>query len=106
MPLECHTWTVNAIELQLPDTVAVADINMLQCSAQLRILFINAHFAADNSSPELASSATVKPTFNVAEEVVVIRNGCLQRRGRRRGKRESRFNQLMRSEVSMSPPYS
>ena len=30
---------------------------------------------ADNASHALASSATAKPTFNVDEEVVVIRNG-------------------------------
>ena len=37
--------------------------------------FINAHFVADNASHALASSATVKPTFNDEEEVVVIHNG-------------------------------
>ena len=42
---------------------------------QFRILFINAHFVADNASHALASSPTVRPTFNVEEEVVVIRNG-------------------------------
>ena len=73
MPLKCHTLTINTIELQLSD--AVADTSMLQCSAQLRILFISAHFVADNSSHALASSATAKPTFNFEEEVVVIRNG-------------------------------
>ena len=41
--LECHTLTMNTIVLQLSDTVA--DISMLQCSAQFRILIINAHFA-------------------------------------------------------------
>ena len=39
------------------------------------ILFINAHFVADNASHALASSATAKSTFNVEEEVVVIHNG-------------------------------
>ena len=73
VPLECHTLTLNMIELQLSD--AVTDTSMLQCSAQLRILLINAHFVADNASHALASLATVKPTFNVEEEVVVIRNG-------------------------------
>ena len=73
MPLECHTLTMNTIVLQLSD--AVTDISMLQCSAQLQILFINAHFVADNASHALASSATAKPTFNVEEEVVIIRNG-------------------------------
>ena len=73
MPLECHTLTMNTIELQLSD--AIADISMLQCSAQFRILFINANFVADNASHALASSATVKPTLNVEEEVVVICNG-------------------------------
>ena len=71
--LGCHTLTMNTIELQLSD--AVADTSMLQCSAQFRILFINAHFVADNACHALASSATVRPTFNVKEEVVVIRNG-------------------------------
>ena len=41
----------------------------------IRILFINAHFVTDIASHALAYSATVKPTFNVEEEVVVIRNG-------------------------------
>ena len=67
--LECHTLTMNTIVLQL------SDISMLQCSAQFRILIINAHFIVDNATHALASSATAKPTFNVEEEVVVIRNG-------------------------------
>ena len=73
MPLECHTLTMNTVMLQLSD--AVADISMLKCSAQFRILIITAHFVADNATHALASSATAKPTFNVEEEVVVIRNG-------------------------------
>ena len=73
VPLECHALTLNTIELQLSDTVA--DTSMSQCSAQLRILFINVNFVADNASHALASSATVKPTFNIEEEVVIIHNG-------------------------------
>ena len=73
MPLECHTLTMNTIVLQLSD--AVADISILQYSAQFRILIINALFVANNAYHALASSATEKPTFNVEEEVVVIRNG-------------------------------
>ena len=73
VPLDCHTLTMNKIVLQLSD--AVPDISILQCSAQLRILIINAHFVADNAYHALASSATARPTFNVEEEVVVIRNG-------------------------------
>ena len=73
VPLECHILTMNTIVLQLSD--AVIDINMLQCSAQFRILIINVHFVADNAYHALASSATAKPTFNIEEEVVVIRNG-------------------------------
>ena len=73
VPLECHALMMNMIELQLSD--AVADISMLQCSSQFRILFINAHFVADNASHALASSATVRSTLNVKDEVVVIRNG-------------------------------
>ena len=69
--LDCHTLMMNTIVLQLSD--AVADISMLQCSAQFRILFINAHFVVDNATHALASSATGRPTFNV--EDVVIRNG-------------------------------
>ena len=69
--LECHTLTMNTIMLQLSDT----DISMLQCSAQFRILIINTHFVVDNATHALASSATAKPTFNVEEEDVVIRNG-------------------------------
>ena len=71
--LECHTLTMNTVVLQLSD--AVADISMLQCSLQFRILIINAHFVVDNATHALASSATAKPTFNIEEEVVVIRNG-------------------------------
>ena len=73
VPLECHTLTMNTIVLQLSD--AVADISVLQCFAQLRILIINAHFVADNAYHASASSATAKPTFNVEEKDVVIRNG-------------------------------
>ena len=54
-----------------------ASLSMLQCSAQIRILFIDANFVADNASHELASSATVRPILNVELEVVVI---GLQRR--------------------------
>ena len=71
--LDCHTLTMNTIVLQLSD--AVADISMLQCSAQFRILFKNANFVVDNATHALASSATARPTFNVEEEDVVIRNG-------------------------------
>ena len=71
--LECHSLTMNTIGLRLSD--AVADIRMLQCSAQFRILIINAHFVVDNAAHALASSATAKLTFNVEEEDVVIRNG-------------------------------
>ena len=63
---------MNTIELQHSD--AVADTSMLQCSAQFRILFVNAQFVADNASHALAYSATVRPMFN-EEAVVVIRNG-------------------------------
>ena len=73
VPLESHTLTMNAIELQLLD--AVADISIFKCSAQFHILFIHAYILADNASHALASSATTKPTFNVEEEVVDIRNG-------------------------------
>ena len=73
VPLKCHTLTMNTIELQLTD--AVADISMHQCYVQFRILYIHANFFADNASHALGSSATARPTFNVKEEVVVIRNG-------------------------------
>ena len=80
VPLECHALTMNAVVLQLTD----ADIGMLQCSTQFRILIINAHFVADNAFHALASSVTAKPTFNVKEEVVVIRNGWtpMKKKGR------------------------
>ena len=71
MPLECHALKMNTVVLQLSD----ADISMLQCSALFQILIINAHFVADNATHALACSATAKPTFNVEEEGVVIRNG-------------------------------
>ena len=64
---------MNTIVLQLSD--ADADISMLQCSAQFRILIINSHFVVDNATHALASSATAKPTFIVEEEDFVIRNG-------------------------------
>ena len=73
VPLECHTLTLNTIKLQLSD--AVADTSMIQCSAQFLILFVNVHFVADNASHALASSAAVKPTYNIVEGVVVIHNG-------------------------------
>ena len=73
VPLECHTLTMNTVELQLSG--AVANISMLKCSAQFLILFINAHFVAQNASHALASSATARSTFNVNEEVVIIGNG-------------------------------
>ena len=76
VPMECHTLTMNTIELQLSD----ADISMLQCSDQFRILFIHANFVADNASHALASSATAKPTFNIEEEVVAM-EGLQRRRG-------------------------
>ena len=78
MPLECNTLTMNTIELQLSE----ADISMLLCPAQFWILFINAHFVVDYASHALASSATVKPTQNVEEDVVVIRNGWTPRKRR------------------------
>ena len=73
MPLECHTLTMNTIELQPSD--AAVDISMLQCSAKFRILFINSRFMADIASHKLASTATVIPTLNVEEGVVIILNG-------------------------------
>ena len=39
---------------------------------------------ADNASHALASSATVNPTFNIEDEVVVIRNGWIPKKRRRR----------------------
>ena len=68
VPLECHALMLNTIELQL------SDASILQCSAQFRILFINANFVADNASHAMASSDTEKPTFNNDEEAVVIHN--------------------------------
>ena len=76
VPLECHALMLNTIELQLSYTVA--DTSMLQCCAQFRIVFINARFMADNTFHALASSAAVRPSFNVEEEVVVIRSGWTQ----------------------------
>ena len=71
VPLECHTLTMNTIELQLSDAVII----MLQCSAQFPILLINDHFVANIASYALTFPTTAKPTFNILEEVVVIRNG-------------------------------
>ena len=88
VPLECHTLTKNTIVLQLSD--AVADISVLQCSAQFRILIINAHLVADNATHALASSATAKPIFNVEEEDVVIRNGWTQKKKCSRQRSENR----------------
>ena len=83
VPLECHALTMNAIALQLSD--AVTDISILQCSAQFRILIINAHIVVDNAYHALASSATAKPIFNVEEEVVVIRNGWTPKKKKKDG---------------------
>ena len=79
--LQCHTLAMNTIELQLSD--AVADISMLQCSTQFHIMFINTHFVADNAFHALASSATVRPTYNVEEEVVAFHNGWTTKKRRR-----------------------
>ena len=68
--LECHALTLNTIELLHSD--AVADTNILQCPALFQILFINAHFVADNASHALTPSATTIPTFNDEKEVVVV----------------------------------
>ena len=76
MALECHAVMLNTIELHLLD----ADTSMLQCSAKFRILFISDHYVADNASQALASSATVKPTFNDEEQVVVIHNGWTRKK--------------------------
>ena len=73
VPLECHALTLSTIELQLSD--AVADTSMLRCFSKFRILFINAHFVADNVAHALASSATVMSSLNDEEDVAVIRNG-------------------------------
>ena len=81
VPLYCHALTLNTIERQLSD--AFADSSMLHLSVQFRIMFINAHFLADNASHSLASSATAKPTFNYEEDVAVIRNGWTQKKRRR-----------------------
>ena len=72
VPLECHSLTMNTIVLQLSDEVA--DISILQCSAQFRILIIIARFVADNAYHALVSSATARPNFNVEEEVAVTRD--------------------------------
>ena len=77
VPLECHALTLNTIELQLSDAFAYKC--MLHCSAKFLSLFISAHFVADNASNAFASSATITPTFNIDEVVVVIRNGLTQR---------------------------
>ena len=79
--LKCHTLTTNTIVPQLSD--AVANISILQCSALFRILIINAHIVVDNATHALASSATAKSTFNIEEEVVVIRNGWTPKKRRR-----------------------
>ena len=45
---------------------------------------INAHFVVDIATHALASSATAKPTFNVKEEDVVIRNGWTPKEKRKK----------------------
>ena len=59
VPLECHTLTLNTIELQLSS--AVADTSMLQFLAQFRIQFIDAHIVAENASHALASFHSKTP---------------------------------------------
>ena len=71
VPLECHTLTLNTIELQLSD----ADTSMLQCSALFQIPLTCVHFMVDYASNTLAFTAKARLTFNDEEEVVVIRNG-------------------------------
>ena len=97
VPLECHTLTMNTIVLQLSDVVA--DISILQCSAQFRILIINAHFVADIVYHSFASSATAKPTFNVEEEVVVIRNGWTPKK--KKMLRRERLGRFMCREIAL-----
>ena len=79
--LECHTLTMNMIVLQLSD--AVSDISMLQCSAQFRILIINANFVVYNATHALASSATAKPISTLKRKSSSSGMDGLQRRRRR-----------------------
>ena len=79
VPMKCHALVLNTTMLQLSDAVT----SMLQCSVQFRILFIDAHFVADNASHALASSVTAKPTFNDKEEFVVICNGWTPKKKKR-----------------------
>ena len=68
--LECHTLILNMIALRLSD----AETSMSHFPANFKILLSSVHFVADNATNALASSATVKHTFNDEEEVIVIHN--------------------------------
>ena len=69
--LKCHILTLNMIELLLSD--AVIDTSMPQCHVHFKVLLTSVHFVAVNVTHALASSVTVRLTFN--DDDVVIRNG-------------------------------
>ena len=66
-------FALNTIVLQLSDTIV--DTSLPERPAIFQILLTSVHFVADNASHELASTATVRSTFNDEEEDAVIRNG-------------------------------
>ena len=78
VPTECHILMLNTIVLQLSDIIA--DISMPLRRAHFKIPLTNVQFVADNAAHALASTATVKLTFNDVEEDVVNRNGRTPKR--------------------------
>ena len=84
---EYHILKLNTIELRLSDTIT--DTSMPQRPSHFKIPLTSVHFVAGNATHELASPATVKPTFNDEEEDVVIRNGRNPEEGRKTSKPNS-----------------
>ena len=61
------------VMLQLSE--AMADTTMVQCSDHFKIPLTCVHFVADDATHTLASTDTVRLTFNDDEEDIVIHNG-------------------------------
>ena len=72
VPMERHILPLNTIVLQLADT------GMPQCSANFQIALTGVQIVADNAGHALASTATIKSTFNDKKEDVLILNGWSQ----------------------------
>ena len=70
VPLGCHVSSLNMIALLLSD----ADTRMTRCSDHFKISLTSVHFVGNNACHALASSPTLRLTFNDEEEDAAIRN--------------------------------